>query len=92
MGYANVSVRIGDGYQGWPEHAPYDRILLTAAPPAIPGALIAQLAEGGILVAPVGEGWSQELVRLRKTKGKVTREDLGGVIFVPMVEGDGGGE
>jgi protein-L-isoaspartate(D-aspartate) O-methyltransferase len=90
MGYDNVSVRIGDGYVGWPEHAPYDRILLTAAPLSIPPALIAQLAEGGILVAPVGEEYVQRLLRLRKARGLVTAEDLGGVAFVPMVEGDGG--
>jgi protein-L-isoaspartate(D-aspartate) O-methyltransferase len=90
MGYANVTVRIGDGYQGWPEHAPFDRILLTAAPPSVPPALVAQLAEGGILVAPVGEGRMQRLLRLRKKDGAVTEEDLGAVAFVPMVEGDGG--
>ncbi len=88
--YANVTVRIGDGYQGWPERAPYDRILLTAAPPAIPPALVAQLAEGGILVAPVGADRYQRLLRLRKRDGRVTEEDLGPVLFVPMVEGDAG--
>jgi len=91
MGYTNVSVRIGDGYQGWPEHAPFDRILLTAAPPAIPPALLAQLVEGGILVAPVGAGRDQRLLRVRKTEGKLIEEDLGPVIFVPMVKGDAGG-
>ena len=91
MGYANVSVRIGDGYQGWPEHAPFDRILLTAAPPSIPPALLAQLVEGGILVAPVGAGRDQRLMRVRKTEGKLIEEDLGPVIFVPMVKADAGG-
>lgn len=88
MGYANVEVRIGDGYAGWPEHAPFDRILLTAAPPEVPKALIAQLAEGGVLVAPVGpEGETQKLLRLRKLRGQIREEDLGRVRFVPMVPG-----
>ena len=91
MGYANVSVRIGDGYQGWPEDAPFDRILLTAAPPSIPPALLAQLVEGGILVAPVGAGRDQRLFRIRKTQGRLIEEDLGPVVFVPMVTADGGG-
>src|SRR5262245_49969883 len=77
MSYTNVSVRIGDGYQGWPEEAPFDRILLTAAPPAIPPALLLQLAEGGILVAPVGAGRDQRLVKIRKAQGKWVEEDLG---------------
>jgi protein-L-isoaspartate(D-aspartate) O-methyltransferase len=85
LGYANVEVRIGDGYRGWPEHAPFDRVLLTAAPPEIPQALVDQLVDGGILVAPVGERFEQRLVRLRKNGRAVTREDLGPVAFVPMV-------
>jgi protein-L-isoaspartate(D-aspartate) O-methyltransferase len=88
LGYANVHVRIGDGYNGWPEHAPFPRIILTAAPPEIPRALLDQLAEGGILVAPEGEeGAPQWLVRVRKTGGKITRERLEPVRFVPMVRG-----
>jgi protein-L-isoaspartate(D-aspartate) O-methyltransferase len=88
LGYQNVEVRIGDGYAGWPEHAPFDRILLTAAPPEIPDALVAQLREGGLLVAPVGEGADQRLVRWTKTGGVLKKEDLGAVRFVPMVPGD----
>lgn len=88
LGYANVEVRVGDGYRGWPEQAPFDRILLTAAPPEVPQALVDQLAEGGILVAPVGpEGTTQRLLRVRKERGRITREDLGLVMFVPMVRG-----
>src|SRR5262249_46252795 len=88
MGYTNVSVRVGDGYQGWPEDAPFDRIVLTAAPPSIPPALLSQLAEGGILVAPVGAGREQRLLKIRKTQSRLVEEDLGPVIFVPMVQGD----
>src|SRR5262245_58418821 len=86
LGYKNVHVRVGDGYQGWPEHAPFDRVLLTAAPPQVPQALLDQLQEGGILVAPVGEdGGLQRLVRWRKSRGTMEKEDLGSVRFVPMV-------
>lgn len=86
LGYANVHVRIGDGYAGWPEKAPFDRILLTAAPPEMPKALVDQLAEGGVLIAPVGRTQqTQWLVRLRKNGGKVTEERLDAVRFVPMV-------
>ena len=88
MGYANIHVRAGDGYLGWPEHAPFDRILVTAAPPAVPQALLDQLADGGILVVPVGpEHQDQRLLRYTKRAGKVSQEDLGAVIFVPMVKG-----
>jgi protein-L-isoaspartate(D-aspartate) O-methyltransferase len=87
LGYRNVHVRVGDGYKGWPERAPFDRILLTAAPPEIPQALIDQLKEGGVLVAPVGEeGQVQRLVRWTKREGKLAKEDLGAVRFVPMVK------
>jgi protein-L-isoaspartate(D-aspartate) O-methyltransferase len=84
LGYRNVRVRVGDGYQGWPEHAPFDRIIVTAAPPEMPRALVDQLAEGGILVAPVGDT-EQELVRWTKRKGTLEKENLGAVRFVPMV-------
>ncbi len=87
MGYANVHVRAGDGYQGWPGQAPFDRIIITAAPPAVPQALFDQLARGGVLVAPVGPSpYEQSLERFRKGEdGRVTVEDLGLVTFVPMV-------
>jgi protein-L-isoaspartate(D-aspartate) O-methyltransferase len=88
LGYANVEVRVGDGYAGWPDAAPFDRILLTAAPPEVPKALVEQLKEGGVLVAPVGpEGAVQTLFRYRKRGGKLDQESLGSVRFVPMVEG-----
>jgi len=87
LGYKNVRVRIGDGYQGWPEEAPFDRIVLTAAPPEVPGALIAQLKPGGRLVAPVGN-WDQYLVVIDKDlSGKVRRREDIPVRFVPMVRG-----
>jgi protein-L-isoaspartate(D-aspartate) O-methyltransferase len=89
LGYTNVHVRAGDGYAGWPEHAPFDRILAAAAPPEIPPALLDQLAEGGILVIPVGVG-AQELRVLRKHGGTTELLATLPVRFVPMVRPGGG--
>jgi len=86
LGYNNVQVRIGDGYLGWPDQAPFDVIILTASPPKIPQSLIDQLGEGGILVAPEGE-YSQELVKITKQNGKVTKRTITYVRFVPMIHG-----
>ena len=89
LGLKNVVTRQGDGYKGWPEKAPFDRILLTAAPPEVPQALLDQLKPGGRLVAPVGVGpFSQEIVVIDKMKdGKLKRRSDIPVIFVPMVKG-----
>ena len=89
LGYANVTVREGDGYKGWPQAAPFDRIILTAAPPEIPGELLGQLAAGGKLVAPVGRTvFGQDLVVMDKTvDGKLRRRSVIPVMFVPMVPG-----
>jgi protein-L-isoaspartate(D-aspartate) O-methyltransferase len=86
LGYRDVRVRHGDGYLGWPEAAPFDAIILTAAPDSVPSALIAQLAPGGRLVAPVGgENQVQELVVIDKdARGHLTRTPLLPVRFVPM--------
>ncbi|HWR53043.1 MAG TPA: protein-L-isoaspartate(D-aspartate) O-methyltransferase [Bryobacteraceae bacterium] len=87
LGYANVTVRVGDGYKGWPERAPFDRIILTAAPPELPQALIDQLKPGGRLVAPVGRSWDQELIVIEKAPdGKLKRRSALPVRFVPMVK------
>ncbi|AKT41588.1 protein-L-isoaspartate O-methyltransferase [Chondromyces crocatus] len=87
LGYAGIEVRFGDGYAGWPERAPFDRILLTAAPPMLPTALLDQLVDGGVLVAPVGAATAQELVRIHKQQGRLRQESLGAVRFVPMLAG-----
>ena len=83
LGYANVHVRAGDGYRGWPEHAPFDAIIVTAAPGHVPQPLLDQLAVGGRLVLPVGE-WNQELQRIERTAEGLRRDRLIGVRFVPM--------
>ena len=88
LGISNVHVHVGDGYGGWPEAAPYDRIVGAAAAGDIPPALIAQLAPDGMIVMPVGPaGGVQTLVRLRKEGGRLIRDALMPVRFVPMVEG-----
>ncbi len=89
LDYRNVSVRLGDGYLGWPEHAPYDRIIVTAAPPQLPQALVDQLATQGRLVAPVGRNPdAQKIVLVTKdARGNVRQQDQLPVRFVPMVRG-----
>lgn len=87
MGVRNVHVSVGDGFAGWHEKAPFDRILLTAAPTSVPHALTHQLAEGGVLVAPIGAPLDQRLVRLHKRDGRIETEELGPVRFVPMLPG-----
>jgi protein-L-isoaspartate(D-aspartate) O-methyltransferase len=88
LGYSNVTVREGDGYLGWPEKAPFDAILLTAAPPEVPQTLIDQLATGGRLVAPVGSiGWQELILIEKKANGKTERRRVTPVAFVPMRPG-----
>ena len=88
MGYKNVHVRAGDGYAGWPEHAPYDRIIGAAAASAVPPALIEQLADGGILVMPIGTVY-QELQVLQRRGASIETLATLPVRFVPMVKGEG---
>jgi len=84
LGYKNVITRIGDGFLGWPEEAPFDKIIVTCSPEAVPKPLEEQLAEGGRLIIPVGERYEQSLVLLTKREGKLTRESLVPSLFVPM--------
>lgn len=86
-GYVDrVRLRLGDGSRGWPEHAPFDRVLLTAAARALPDAVVEQLAEGGVMVAPVGGPAMQHIYRYRKgPEGGLEREELEGARFVPLV-------
>ena len=82
--YTNVKTKIGDGYQGWPEHAPFDKIIVTCSPEKVPQPLVDQLKEGGRMVVPVGERYTQELYLLRKKDGKLEQEVLVPTMFVPM--------
>ncbi|HEV7517497.1 MAG TPA: protein-L-isoaspartate(D-aspartate) O-methyltransferase [Thermoanaerobaculia bacterium] len=84
LGYDNVHVRIGDGYKGWPEEAPFDAILLTAAPPSIPEPLLAQLKPGGRMVLPVGKVVQELLVLTKRSDGTFETRDVLPVRFVPM--------
>jgi protein-L-isoaspartate(D-aspartate) O-methyltransferase len=87
LGYKNVHTRVGDGYAGWPGAAPFDKIIVTAAPPELPQALVDQLAVGGVMVVPVGT-FDQTMTLVRKTPaGVVTRETIA-VRFVPMIKKD----
>jgi len=89
LGYDNIYTKIGDGYKGWPEHAPFDAIIVTAAPSDIPEPLKNQLAEGGRMIIPVGGDAVQELVLLRKRNGKIRQKSVLPVRFVPMISDDG---
>ena len=82
--YENISVRIGDGYRGWPEHAPFDKIIVTCAPAEPPQPLIDQLKEGGIMVIPCGELWNHVLYVLEKQDGEMVEKGRLPVLFVPM--------
>jgi len=86
LGYTNVKVKWGDGYKGWPEYAPFDAIIVTAAPPAIPEELVKQLKTGGRMVVPIGSIF-QELYLITRTGEGFERRALLPVRFVPMVEG-----
>jgi protein-L-isoaspartate(D-aspartate) O-methyltransferase len=97
LGLHNITTKHGDGYKGWPEQAPFDRILLAAAPPSVPPVLIEQLKPGGELIAPVGtlsegngtaaESFSQRLTKMIRTETGVKEEVLIPVLFVPMLSG-----
>ena len=87
LGFENITVRSGDGYKGWPEEAPFDRIMVTAAPEEIPELLIEQLAEGGIMVIPVGKQYEIQYlwVITKEVGGQIKKEKILPVRFVPMV-------
>jgi protein-L-isoaspartate(D-aspartate) O-methyltransferase len=84
LGYANVFTKVGDGYLGWREHAPFDKIIVTCSPEKIPQPLIEQLAEGGRMIIPLGERYQQTLYRYKKIQGKLEAEALETTFFVPM--------
>ncbi len=87
LDYRNVMVRAGDGYLGWPEYAPFDAIIATAAPKDVPQSLIDQLTPGGRMVLPVGPAWRTQMLKLveRHKDGSITRDNIMAVGFVPMI-------
>jgi len=87
LGYKNIFVKVGDGYYGWPEHAPFDKIIVTCAPKEIPQKLVEQLKDGGKMVLPVGDVF-QELVVVEKHNGVVTKKSVFPVRFVPMIKSE----
>jgi len=86
LGYKNIKVKLGDGYFGWQEYAPFDCIIITCATKDIPPPLVAQLKEGGRMVLPIGEDY-QELVLIKKVNDKLEKRSIIPVIFVPMIRG-----
>ena len=84
LGYKNVTVRCGDGYRGWPKHAPFDVIIVAAAPDHVPQPLVDQLAPGGRMVIPVGDWWQNLLLIEKQKDGTVRRKSVAPVAFVPM--------
>jgi len=89
LDYNNVEVKIGDGYLGRKKHAPFDAIIVTCSPTHIPEKLKEQLAEGGLMIIPVGQRFSQELILLKKKNGKIKQTDVIAVRFVPMKDEKG---
>jgi protein-L-isoaspartate(D-aspartate) O-methyltransferase len=84
LGYTNVTTKVGDGYLGWPEHAPFDKIIVTCSPESVPQALIDQLKEGGKLLVPLGERYQQVFHMFEKKDGKLNNTKLISTLFVPM--------
>ncbi len=87
MGYKNISIKTGDGFYGWPEEAPFDGIILTAAPEEVPYDLLQQITDRGRMVLPVGPQWSQMLVVIERNGDDFKKKDIFPVRFVPMVRG-----
>ncbi len=87
LGINNIQLKCADGRYGWPQHAPFDAIITTAAAPSIPKDLVEQLAEGSVIVIPVGDSRQQELQVCRKINGQVEVESVEAVVFVPLLEG-----
>jgi len=85
LGYTNIKIKVEDGTEGWDEFAPYDGIIVTAGAPSMPEPLLEQLAENGRMTIPIGGGFSQVLVLVRKEKGKVIQQEICGCVFVPLI-------
>ena len=90
LGFTNININIGDGTLGWPEFAPFDRIIVTAATPTVPQPLLEQLGEGGKLILPLGQPLVQELTLIEKKQGKFEYKYICGCVFVPLIGKYGG--
>ena len=88
-GFTGVHYKVGDGSRGWPEEAPFDRVIVTAGAPTMPVSLVEQLRDGGSMVIPVGGEETQELLLVRRGQGKVTRERICSCIFVKLLGEEG---
>jgi protein-L-isoaspartate(D-aspartate) O-methyltransferase len=84
LGYTNIHTRVGDGYAGWPEAAPFDAIIVTCAPEKIPSPLVEQLKEGGRMVIPLGDRYNQTVYLMEKRDGRLYQKALRPTLFVPM--------
>ena len=89
MGYENIVFKIGDGSRGWSQHAPFDRIIVTAGAPVLPPSLSDQLAQGGIMIIPAGDRFHQDLEVYEKTIEGLKKTSAGGVVFVPLIGDEG---
>ncbi|KMQ52640.1 Protein-L-isoaspartate O-methyltransferase [Chitinispirillum alkaliphilum] len=85
MGYMNIIFKVGDGTRGWPQHGPFDRIIVTAGAPVTPSTLANQLAMGGLMIIPAGERNNQQLFVFRKTEQGLISQSVGNVVFVPLI-------
>ena len=85
MGYTNIKIKVGDGASGWPQQAPFDRIIITAAALQVPFALREQLKETGKIIAPLGEAFNQVLTLIEKKEGRFESTDICGCVFVPLI-------
>jgi protein-L-isoaspartate(D-aspartate) O-methyltransferase len=89
LGYTNIRLKVSDGTLGWEEFAPYDAIMVTAGAPEIPQPLLDQLSEGGRLIIPIGNRYSQDLIRVKRAKSRFIEENLGGCRFVDLIGNHG---
>ena len=87
VGYRNIRTKTGDGFDGWQSEAPFDAIIVTAAPPQIPEKLVSQLKENGVMILPVGDDKKQNLIKVTKTANGYTEETISAVMFVPFLQG-----
>jgi len=85
LGYTNIKIRLGDGTLGWPEEAPFDRIMVTAANQDVPPPLLEQLNQNGIMVIPLGDRFSQVLTKIEKRGNQIIRQEVCGCVFVPLI-------